>query len=397
MTVVATAGGGWTPPRWTDVAWALVVGGLGAVGAPTANRPGHLALVAVVTVAIVGRRCWPPLSVAVIGAAMAAHLVLHQELTFLAVLATLTAVYDANLWLPPRWRTWANAAAGVGTVAAAFRAASAIGPIEGTVAVIQVAAPLVLLALAPAVAVALAATLRRRHADEVARLREHARLLELQQAQEVRLATAGERTRIARELHDVVAHSLGVIVAQADGGRYAAAAYPDAATASLGTISDLGRRSLGEMRELLAVLHDDETRGVRPAPGLGDLDDLVEDYRGAGLRVRLVEHGTRPELAATLGLTTYRVVQEALSNALRHAGMVPVTVEVDWPGDPLVLTITDVSTDGQPPAPVGTAGHGLAGMRERVAVHGGRLEAGPTDTGWRVRVELPRPREDGRP
>jgi len=218
-------------------------------------------------------------------------------------------------------------------------------------------------------------------------------------------------------MHDVVAHSLGVIVAQADGGRYAAAGDPDAATRALAAIGDLGRRSLGEMRELLAVLRDDDARGVAPAPGLGDLDDLVEDYRRAGLRVRLTEHGERPEASPTLALTGYRVVQEALANTLRHRGPGPVTVDLDWSGDPWILTVTDVDTGTGPPAsPVpavttgertgtkpaaagpgsastGTglnAGHGLMGMRERVAVHGGHLEAGPTETGWRVRASLPR-------
>lgn len=209
--------------------------------------------------------------------------------------------------------------------------------------------------------------LARKRREEVERAVERAELMAERQAQEVRLAALGERTHIAREMHDIVAHSLGVIIAQADGGRYAAASDPDAAAKSLQTIAGVGRASLAEMRQLLSVLRSDDARDLLPAPGLDDLDELAEDYRKAGLRVRLSTTGEPVDLPDTTALTVYRVVQESLANVLKHAGRTSVDAALDWQPDRLIVTVRNPLPSQ--PAPDNPGGHALVGMRERVALH----------------------------
>ena len=238
-------------------------------------------------------------------------------------------------------------------------------------------------------------TVRRHNREEVDRLREHARLLRDKREQELRLAALGERTRIAREMHDVLAHSLNVIVAQADGGRYAARSSPDAAVTALETIGRVGRESAGELHRLLGVLREDRERELSPMPGLGELPVLVEEYRRTGLRVRLAqddppshEESSPP---TSVGLTVYRLVQQSLANALEHAGPVAVTVHLTRSSGLIVVTVTNPV--GPEPHEPGErdGGHGLIGMRERIALHGGTLEVGMDETTglWRVRASVP--------
>ncbi|ADB52184.1 sensor histidine kinase [Conexibacter woesei] len=256
--------------------------------------------------------------------------------------------------------------------------------------------------------------------DHIAALTDRARRLEIERDQQAQLATAAERGRIARELHDVVAHNLTVMIALADGARLTAAQAPEEADAAMRTVSATGREALGEMRRLLGVLRDSgsgsgsgegsgegETSAgaqpLRPQPGLDQLDALLEQVRGAGLATRLTRTGEPVSLSPGAQLTVYRVVQEALTNTLKHARS-PSSAEVrlHYGGDVLALEVTD---DGAPPPGVpaaganGTAangagahaagGHGLAGMRERVAVYGAEVEAGPRPRGgWSVRTQL---------
>ncbi len=201
--------------------------------------------------------------------------------------------------------------------------------------------------------------------------------------QQVALAASDERARIAREMHDVVAHGLSMIVVQADGARYAAAQDPAAATTALETISATGREALGEMRRMLGLLRSEDGTELRPQPGLADLAGLV-----AGDRV----DATLPDPAAPVpdgvALTAYRVVQEALTNVRRHAGP-DATVRVEVAVDDAVSVLVEDDGRGAAATPDGT-GLGLVGMRERVVVHGGTLEAGPRPGGgWRVAARLP--------
>lgn len=211
-------------------------------------------------------------------------------------------------------------------------------------------------------------------------LEDRARRLEVEREQEVRIAAQDERTRIAREMHDVVAHSLSVVIAQADGARYAAASNPDVAAQTLETIAETARGSLTEMRKLLGVLRTDDETETKPVPQLGDIPELVNSVKAAGLPVQFTEKGA-PALSTGAQLSLYRVVQEGLTNVLKHAwqaSSVRVTIE-HRPDFSWVEVINDGAGEGDSPRAPG-GGHGLQGLRERVALYGGDMTAGPHAT-----------------
>jgi signal transduction histidine kinase len=208
---------------------------------------------------------------------------------------------------------------------------------------------------------------------------------------QARAAVAEERARIAREMHDVVAHRVGVIIAQADGAAAAFAARPDEARGALDVIADTGRGALAELRRLLGVLRDDAAAATEPQPGLADLDRLLADVRRSGLSVRVESTGDVAGLDAVdadVGLAAYRIVQEGLTNVLKHAGPASSTT-VQVAVSPAEVTVS-VENEGLAARPDDGSGHGLVGMRERVALFGGRVEAGPSDRGWRVEAVIPR-------
>jgi signal transduction histidine kinase len=228
--------------------------------------------------------------------------------------------------------------------------------------------------------------------ENVALLQERAQLAEQARAEEARHAVADERLRIAQELHDVLGHSLGVIALQAGIGAHVIDADPAEAKASLEAISRTSRSSLAEVRRILGALRTDATgSGYHPPQGLDALDALAAELTGAGLPVEVRVLGTPNQVPAALGLTAHRVVQEALTNVVRHAGPDARAVVTVRYADRQVSV--EVSDDGQGvPAPVGghRAGHGQLGMRERVAVWGGTLQAGPRPGGgYQVVATLP--------
>ncbi|WP_110180611.1 sensor histidine kinase [Nocardioides solisilvae] len=236
-------------------------------------------------------------------------------------------------------------------------------------------------------------TVGRTREAHVATLVDRAEQAERVAQREVELAAQDERARIAREMHDVVAHGLTVIVVQADGARYAAAQDPAVAVEALGTIGTTGRESLQEMRRMLGLLRTTDT-GVRPQPTLADLRHLVEEARAVGTDVEARIPEPVPQVPDGVGLTAYRVVQEALTNVRKHAGpgvRVRLLVRV---GPELVV---DVHDDGRGAAAFAATrggadgrGLGLVGMRERVAAHGGTLEVGPAaGGGFGVRARIP--------
>ncbi len=211
-----------------------------------------------------------------------------------------------------------------------------------------------------------------------------------QQRAEQETAAEAERTRIARDMHDVVAHSLAVVIAQADGARYAAAADPDAATAALGTISTTARAALSDVRMLLTQLRHTQADG--PQPTLADLEQLYAQVRAAGVPLQIdIDPAPRAEVPASLQLAVYRIVQEALTNALRHGAGGPVQVALAWHPDRVELTIRNaVLSDPAPPPAEAPRGHGLIGMRERAQLVGGAVEAHPDGAGgFVVRATLP--------
>ncbi len=237
----------------------------------------------------------------------------------------------------------------------------------------------------------------RRYGDEL--VRHHAGLAEVER-ERARRGVAEERLRIARELHDVVAHSMSVITVQAGFGHLVVEDRPAEARAALAAIETTGRQALAELRHLLGVLRaDGEPAGLDPAPGLGDLPELAARTRRAGVGVVLAVGGEPRELPAGLELTAYRIVQEALTNVVNHAARAaagsPVTarVTVDHQPDALVIEVVD---DGRATPPTAGAargaGLGLRGMRERVRPYGGEVAAGPLPGGgFRVAARIPLP------
>jgi signal transduction histidine kinase len=216
--------------------------------------------------------------------------------------------------------------------------------------------------------------------------------LEREQRQRERGAVAEERTRIARELHDVIAHNVGLMVVQAQGARRVLDRDPERAREALETIERTGRAALGEMRRSLGALRKPGSDvPLAPQPGVESLGALLEQARRSGLDVELITEGDPAPLAAALDLSVYRIVQEALTNTLKHAGPVHARVRVRYGGDAVEVEISDDGAPGQPRSGGATdGGHGLVGMRERVALHGGRLHAGERPQGgFVVRASLP--------
>jgi len=233
---------------------------------------------------------------------------------------------------------------------------------------------------------------------------ERARRLEVERDQQATIAAAAERTRIARELHDIVSHSLSVVITLADAAAVVSRTDPAHSVDAMTEVSEVGRHALADMRAMLGVLRTDEppaaeppdghgpAPGLAPQPGLDQLDPLIERVRATGLAVDLAVSGTPFPLGAAAEMTAYRIVQEALTNTLRHAAARHAWITISYRAGEVSVRVADDGT-GPPPAPPGPGdgqrGHGLDGMRERAALHGGALQAGPAPGGgWLVSVTL---------
>jgi signal transduction histidine kinase len=233
-----------------------------------------------------------------------------------------------------------------------------------------------------------------RRGKRAAELEERAARLEREREEQERAAVAEERRRIARELHDVVAHSVSVMTIQAGAARLLLAEEPERAREPVLTVEETGRQALSEMRRLLGILGREEGEpSLAPRPGLAALDALLAQARTAGLPVELTVEGEPEALPPGVDLAAYRIVQEALTNARKHAGPARAQVTLRYGYDALELEITN---DGPSLAGGNGGGHGLVGMSERVALYGGELEAGPRPAGGyavcaRLPLEGPRP------
>ena len=227
-----------------------------------------------------------------------------------------------------------------------------------------------------------------------ASLEDRAARLEAERDAQAQIAAVAERARIARELHDVIAHNVSVMVVQADGASYALDADPGRAREALAAISATGRQALAEMRRLLGVLRREEEGGAferAPQPGIGELGELLDQARGAGLPVSFTVEGEPHPLPGGIALTAYRIVQESLTNTRKHAGpMASASVTLRYADTALVLAISDDGRGDLGGAMPGATGHGLTGMRERVAACGGSVAAGPRPGGgFEVVATLP--------
>jgi signal transduction histidine kinase len=374
---------------------------VGALSLPPLFRDGRvpstaaLVLLVVLTVPVLLRRRYP---VAVFGVTLAASVVgtvaVDQELAGLAVLVALYTVAAQR----PR-RTALTCV--VLLEAAAVVAALTPSRLDWWFALLTLSG-----LVAAALGLGLFTATRRAY---LAELRDRATRLERERDQQGELAAAAERSRIAREIHDIVAHHLTVIVALSDGAVAASAASPARAAEVMRTVSATGREALTDTRRLLGVLRDDSEgagaggggggddsghRPHRPAPDLHELDALVQRVREAGLPVVHEVQGAAGPLAPGLQLTAYRLVQEALTNSLKHAGAgASATVRLRHSPDELAVEVSDDGA-GRRGASFGS-GRGLVGMRERVAAFGGEVEAGPRPGGgWVVTARL---RPDGAP
>jgi signal transduction histidine kinase len=245
--------------------------------------------------------------------------------------------------------------------------------------------------LAPVSAWVLGQSMARRRVY-LAALEERAAHAEAERDARARAAAADERARIARELHDVIAHNLSVMVAQADGGRYAFAAAPEKSRQALAEIGATGRQALSEMSYLLGVLHaGPATPTFAPSPGVAEIPRLVAQAREAGMRVAYAVEGAALPLPGGLSVAVYRIVQEALTNVRKHAGPgAAAEVRLRYGTDELLVRVTDEGRGALPGAPC--AGHGLAGMRERAAMYGGSVRTQPhPGGGFEVTARLPLP------
>ncbi|VEI13825.1 sensor histidine kinase [Trueperella bialowiezensis] len=250
-------------------------------------------------------------------------------------------------------------------------------------------------AQATVIATTTGALLRRQQFNRIDHLVDEAKLAQQNAERGAELAVVGERTRIAREMHDIVAHTLSVVIAQADGGRYAARTNPEAAERALTVIADMSRAALADIRSIIGVLRDpdDPTAPLAPEPIDSDLTELMDHVRESGRTVSYVTTGTQRPLPVGVGNALYRICQEALTNSMKHAGpQAQITVALHWRPSGIIL---DVSDNGRGAAARNDGkGHGLIGMAERAAVFGGTVEAGPRQGGgYKVTATIPTPTE----
>ncbi len=342
-------------------------------------KPGTAELVTVLgCVVVVGlaaglRRLAPVAAAGTVFAAWAVVVLVAGRLTianlagFQVLVAAMTTVYLVAALRPPR-------------VGAAVMVLGLIGAALSEFGSRELWNNLVLAALAVVTAWALGSA-RARYRSYGAALREH-------QADVVKAELAEERIRLARELHDVIAHSMSVVNVQAGYGRVVIGQDPAQAEQALAAIQAVSRDAMVEMRGMLSVLRDAGAGPAvpAPAPGLADLDKLVASSAEAGVGVELRVRGRVRELSAGVELSAFRIVQEALTNVVKHAQAGSARVSVDYGEQALVLEVTDAGRGG----PVGAGGHGLPGMAERVGLYEGTLEAGPLPGGgFRVRALIP--------
>jgi signal transduction histidine kinase len=389
---------GWARPLPPLVVDGLLAGGLGLLSVTSAlsdrrrgaNIPtlGLVLLVALVPALLVRRRL-PGTTLAAVAGLQVGMLALGMPPSA-NFAAELVAPYSVAAYGSRRVRLAAAAAAGVALVAIALLPSGRWSRGDALA-----------LMIAGAGAWLLGSVLRDRRAG-VAELAERTARLERERELEARRAAAEERLRIARELHDVVAHNLSVVVVQAQAAQRILDRDADRARGVVVSIERTGREALDEMRRLLSVLRAGEPSAgtdagadglFGPQPGLARIGELVEQVRSAGLPVTVRVEGAERPLTAAVDLSAYRIVQEALTNSLKHAGPASAEVVLRYRAADLELTVSDDGRGGAARLDGGAApgsGHGLVGMRERVELFGGDLAAGPRPGGgYQVRARLP--------
>ncbi|MEU7389286.1 sensor histidine kinase [Streptomyces tanashiensis] len=384
-------------PTGVDTFWAVVLLGFSLLWVVSAGTVGGSALgyglVALLFSLVVALRRRAPEKMLLLAVGLGlAQLALGLK-PFMADFAMLVIIFTVAAHDGPRW---ASRLALVGGLAASTLS-QLRWPLEETNSGAAMVFFTIIMTVPFALAWVLGDSLRTRRAY-FAQLEERASRLEQEREAQAKVAVAAERARIARELHDVVAHNVSVMVVQADGAAYVMDSSPDTAKQALETISTTGRQALAEMRRLLGILRTGEHQEAGeyvPQPDVGQIEDLVEQVRGAGLTVDFAIEGSPRPLPSGVELTAYRIVQEALTNTRKHGGPdVGASVRLVYFDDGLGLLVED---DGRG-APqemyedggADGRGHGLIGMRERVGMVGGTLDAGPRPGGgFRISALLP--------
>ncbi|MCZ0980062.1 sensor histidine kinase [Streptomyces diastatochromogenes] len=384
-------------PTGVDVFWAVVLLGFSLlwVGTthPTLEQPVAYGLVAALFSLVVALRRRAPEKMLLLAVALGLVQLVLGLVPFLADFAMLVIIFTVAAHDGPRW---ASRLALVGGLSASTLS-QLRWPMEAPGSDAAKVFFTVIMTVPFALAWVLGDSLRTRRAY-FAQLEERASRLEQEREAQAKVAVAAERARIARELHDVVAHNVSVMVVQADGAAYVMDSSPETAKQALETISTTGRQALAEMRRLLGILRTGEHQEAGeyvPQPDVQQIEDLVEQVRGAGLTVDFAIEGSPRPLPSGVELTAYRIVQEALTNTRKHGGPdVGASVRLVYFDDGLGLLVED---DGRG-APqemyedggADGRGHGLIGMRERVGMVGGTLDAGPRPGGgFRISALLP--------
>jgi signal transduction histidine kinase len=381
-----------------DAAIALGVALLGLASGLGVGRNGHLpagatAALTAMGLILFGRRHFPGTVAALMAALVTTLAITHTSLEA-AFIAVLVASYSAAVYgsrLLARLLLILAIAVLLG-----FGIAASLGGSNWLGAIFPVSRTVLAAAGAWLVGILVRRQLQAR-ANHIAMLTERAELLAARQEESERRATLAERLRIAREMHDIVAHHLSVVVIQAQGAQRAVDSDRARAKTAMADVERTGRTALEEMRRMLGVLRPGESGAVPgpagtyvPPAGLADIDSLTERLRQAGLAVTVFRQGEPADVPEDIGLTVYRIVQESLTNVLKHAGPATATVELDFSGT-IAITVTDDGR-GASAALAGLPGadRGTAGMRERVAALGGQLSAGPKPGGgYRVHATIP--------
>lgn len=368
----------------------------------TPGLPEQLAWIPPMTLPLALRRRYPLTVVLVVGTVFLTAQVRHVGDSIMPSVALFLAIYTAGAWGRHRVRTrWARVAViaamftwlGVGLIAwvvSPTHLPDAVGPLDPVVATVLYQVVYNLLFFLSAY---FFGDLAWRSARDRAVLALQAERLHASQEQNARGAIVAERIRIARDLHDVVAHHVSVMGIQASAARRSLDRDRELAGSALRTVEETARTAISELRGLLGVLRaeQDPAAGYEASPGLAQLPELVAATRAAGLEVRYGEYGDPRPVPDSVAMTAYRVAQEALTNVVKHAGAREAQLRVRYLESTLEVEVTDDGRGGDPESASG--GFGLMGMRERIAVHGGELEARPRrDGGFLVRASLPAPR-----
>jgi signal transduction histidine kinase len=347
-----------------------------------------VALLVIQSVALMVRRRWPMAVYTVVGVGTVAYAWVGDPAGSVGGLGVLVAIYTVAAQLPLRKAVVAGGIYVVG-MAVTLAGFASRDPVSPALFLADFLVNLLALALAWTIGV----TIRTRRAY-VASLEARAAMLEREREDNARLAVALERGRIARELHDVVAHNVSVVAVQAAAAERLVDHQPDGAKELMRSVAQVGRDALAEMRRVVEVLREEEPPvALDPQPGIAELGSLIGRMRDAGLDVELSVQGTERPLPSSAALSVYRIVQEALTNTLRHAGPARARVIVRYLPDLLEVQVSD--NGARRPAEVAApmtagGGHGIIGMRERVALFGGELSAGPRpEGGYAVVARIP--------